>query len=148
MNAVQLNSIPSRVYVFVTRADTDMRFTDTDTYAALENVNISFDNRDSILSNAQPYDLYQIAVKNGTNLSWPQWSSKVGGVLALDFGEDVPLRANQAPSLRGSYNLSMRVNAKNISTVAQRLQLTVVVVSVGVITIATPESHSKLWTVF
>jgi hypothetical protein len=136
MNAVQLNSIPSRVYVFVTRADTDMRFTDTDTYAALENVNISFDNRDSILSNAQPYDLYQIAVKNGTNLSWPQWSSKVGGVLALDFGEDVPLRANQAPSLRGSYNLSMRVNAKNISTVAQRLQLTVVVVSVGVITIA------------
>jgi hypothetical protein len=30
----------------------------------------------------------------------------------------------------------MRVNAKNISTVAQRLQLTVVVVSVGVITIA------------
>jgi hypothetical protein len=136
MNAVQLNSIPSRVYVFVSRADTDMRITDTDTYAALENVNISFDNRDSILSNATSYDLYQIAVKNGTNLSWPQWSSKVGGVLALDFGEDVPLRANQAPSLRGSYNLSMRVQAKNLSTVPQNLQLTVVVVSVGVITIA------------
>jgi hypothetical protein len=136
MNAVQLNSIPSRVYVFVTRADTDMRFTDTDTFAALQNVNISFDNRDSILSNATSYDLYQIAVKNGTNLSWPQWSSKVGGVLALDFGEDVPLRANQAPSLRGSYNLSMRVEAKNISDVPQNLQLTVVVVSVGVITIA------------
>jgi hypothetical protein len=136
MNAVQLNSIPSRVYVFVTRSDTDMRFTDTDTYAALENVNISFDNRDSILSNATSYDLYQIAVKNGTNLSWPQWSSKVGGVLALDFGEDVPLRANQAPSLRGSYNLSMRVQAKNVSDVPQNLQLTVVVVSVGVITIA------------
>ena len=136
MNAVQLNSIPSRVYVFVTRADTDMRFTDTDTYAALQNVNISFDNRDSILSNATSYDLYQIAVKNGTNLSWPQWSSKVGGVLALDFGEDIPLRSNQAPSLRGSYNLSMRVEAKNVSNVPQNLQLTVVVVSVGVITIA------------
>ena len=136
MNAVQLNSIPSRIYVFASKADTDVRYTDTDTYAALENVNISFDNRDSILSNAQPYDLYQIAVKNGTNLSWPQWSSKVGGVLALDFGEDIPLRANQAPGLRGSYNLSMRVNATNLSPNAQNLQLTVVVVSVGVITIA------------
>jgi len=136
MNAVQLNSIPSRVYIFATKADTDVRITDTDTFAFLENVNISFDNRDSILSNAQPYDLYQIAVKNGTNLSWPQWSAKVGGVLALDFGEDVPLRANQAPGLRGSYNLSMRVRVQNLSPAAQNLQLTVVVVSVGVITIA------------
>jgi hypothetical protein len=67
MNAVQLNSIPSRIYIFVWKADADVRITDTDTYAFLENVNISFDNRDSILSNAQPYDLYQIATKNGTN---------------------------------------------------------------------------------
>ena len=136
MNAVQLNSIPSRVYIFVAKADTAVTINDTDTYARIDGVNISFDNRDSILSNADPYDLYQIAVKNGTNLSWPQWSAKVGGVLALDFGEDIPLRANQAPGLRGSYNLSIRVNATNLSPDAQPLQLTVVVVSVGVITIA------------
>ena len=135
-NNIQLNSIPSRVIIFVSERDQDFDYTKTDTYFGIENVNLSFDNRDAILSNASHRDLYNIAAKNNTNLTWTQWSKHTGAVLALDFGDDIPLRSNQAVGLRGSYNFRMSVTARNLAAGAQYPQLTVLVISTGVMTVA------------
>ena len=143
MNNVQLNSIPQRLLIFVDEPDSAATVFKSDTYASIENVNISFDNRDSLLAAAQPIDLYNIAAKNNTNLTWTEWNRDSGSVLCLNFGEDIPLRANQAVGLRGSYNLRMTVRIRNIKTDETNapvdmagVALHVVVFGVGVMTIA------------
>ncbi len=149
MNNIQLNSIPQRMLIFIDEPDSEAKATKSDTFCSIENVNISFDNRDSLLAAAQPIDLYNIAAKNNTNLTWAEWSRDVGSVLCLNFGEDIPLRANQAVGLRGSYNLRMTVRYRNVKTgkaeatgqypslpLSQGVNLSVVVFSVGVMTIA------------
>ena len=135
-NNIQLNSIPSRVYIFASKADTAHTVSTPDTFGWIQNLNISFDNRDALLSNASPRDLYNIAVKNGVNLSWNQWSSKVGSVVALDFGEDIPLRPTQAPGLRGSFNFRVTANVSNESAADADFQLFLVIMGVGVFTIS------------
>ena len=116
MNNVQLNSIPQRLLIFIDEPDSAASPYKSDTYASIQGVNISFDNRDSLLAAAQPIDLYNIAAKNNTNLTWTEWNRDCGSVLCLNFGEDIPLRANQAVGLRGSYNLRMTVTFNNVKT--------------------------------
>lgn len=135
MNNIQLGSIPSRLYLFVAEQDAAHTMLKSDVFFGIENIAISFDNRDNLLSNATQQDLYNIAVKNGTNLSWRQWKRDCGSVLALDFGSDIPLRMLQACGLRGSYNLRLTVQARNLSAVAQIPTLTCVVISEGVMSI-------------
>jgi hypothetical protein len=142
MNNAQLNSIPQRILIFVDEPDSAASVYKTDTYAAIEAINISFDNRDSLLAAASPIDLYNIAAKNNTNLTWSEWNRDCGSVLCLNFGEDIPLRANQAVGLRGSYNLRMSVRVRNVkvddvvSAPMAGTTLSVVVFGVGVMTIA------------
>ena len=149
MNNIQLNSIPQRMLIFVDEPDSEGKVTKSDTFCSIENVNISFDNRDSLLAAASSIDLYNISAKNNTNLTWAEWNRDVGSVLCLNFGEDIPLRANQAVGLRGSYNLRMTVRFRNVKTtraaatgqypsvaLPQGVTLSVVVFSVGVMTIA------------
>jgi hypothetical protein len=116
MNNIQLNSIPQRLLIFIDEPDNAASPYKSDTYASIQGINISFDNRDSLLAAAQPIDLYNIAAKNNTNLTWTEWNRDCGSVLCLNFGEDIPLRANQAVGLRGSYNLRMTVTYNNVKT--------------------------------
>ena len=150
MNNVQLNSIPQRLLIFVDEPDSRASVFKSDTYCSIEKINISFDNRDSLLAAATTVDLYNIAAKNNTNLTWTEWNRDVGSVLCLNFGEDIPLRANQAVGLRGSYNLRMTVTVRNVNTqtfadnisepvgvnMPLGVALNVVVFGVGVLTIA------------
>jgi len=134
-NNIQLQSIPSRILFWVGAQDSSYSINSSDCAYGITNINVSFDNRDSILSNASQEDLYQIAVKNGTNLSWRQFTRECGSYLALDFGEDIPLRATQAPGLRGSYNLRLTVTATNLAAAASIPTLNLVVVAEGVLSI-------------
>lgn len=135
MNNVQLGSIPSRIYVFVADTDTNHTVLKSDVFFGIENIAISWDNRDNLLANATQQDLYNISVKNGTNLSWTQWRAHCGSVLALDFGADIPLRLLQAVGMRGSYNLRLTVQARNLGDIAQTPTLTCVVISEGIMSI-------------
>jgi hypothetical protein len=148
MNNIQLNSIPQRLLIFIDEPDSQASPYKPDTFASIQSVNISFDNRDSLLAAAQPIDLYNIAAKNNTNLTWTEWNRDVGSVLCLNFGEDIPLRANQAVGLRGSYNLRMQITYNNVKTSTTQfngaylpvpmegVSLQVLVFGVGVMTIA------------
>lgn len=135
MNNIQLQSIPSRILFWVAPQDASYTVSSTDTYYGIEAINISFDNRDSLLSNATQEDLYQIAVKNKCNMSWRQFTRDCGSVIALDFGEDIPLRSTQAPGLRGTFNLRLTVTCRNLAAAASIPTLSVVSVAEGVLSI-------------
>ena len=132
MNNVQLGTIPASVYLFVSERDSDHDFSKTDTFFNIDNVSITFDNRDNILANATEQDLYNIAKKNGTNLSWTQWTRETGSVIRLDFGEDIPLRSDQAAGLRGTYNFRCTLRCRNLSGAAVTPTLTCLMVAEGV----------------
>jgi hypothetical protein len=135
-NNIQLNSIPSRILFWVAPQDATYNVSSTDTAYAITNIQVSFDNRDSLLANASQLDLYQICVKNKCNLSWRQFTRDVGSYIALDFGEDIPLRSGvQAPGLRGTFNLRLDVSCTNISGVASMPTLNLITITEGVLSI-------------
>lgn len=134
-NNIQLQSIPSRILFWVAPQDASYTVNSTDTAYSINNLNLSFDNRDSLLSNASQEQLYQICVKNKTNSSWRQFTNDVGSFIALDFGEDIPLRATQAPGLRGTFNLRLTVTAQNNAPTSSIPTLSLVVIAEGVLSI-------------
>ena len=115
---ITLNSIPSRVYVYCRETDNTIQgnFTKTDTFMALpEGVgqfNLRLGTR-SLLSSATREDLYEMAVRNGCNLSWDQWTIDVGSVLAIDFGKDVGLMPNESSGLLARSTLVITANFQN-----------------------------------
>lgn len=139
MNTFQLKSIPNRVYVWVSERDQDMSMTKTDTYFGIQNVNITFENRDGLLANASQYDLYNMSVRNGCNLSWRQWTRDVGSVLCFSFGQDIALPPLQAAGLRGNFTFSLSLSAVNLSSSDKIPTLSVMVVNEGVMTISNGE---------
>lgn len=125
LNSVQLKSIPRRLYVFCKEQDNEMRFAQgglskTDTFGVISNVNVTFNNKTGLLSSASQQQLYDISYKNGTNMSWSQWSKYVGSVIALDMSEDVSLNELEASGSIGNYQLGLRVRCKNPRAVGGR----------------------------
>jgi len=134
-STMTLKSIPNRVYVWVTQRDQDRNITSSDCYWSINQVQVSFDNRDSLLSNASQYDLYLMALRAGYNGSYIQWSQKCGAVMCLQFGLDIPLQALQAPGLRGQWSFQIQVQCTNITGQSETPTLSVLVINEGVMTI-------------
>jgi hypothetical protein len=114
-NNLQLNSIPRMMYVYARTSNPTLYTTGTsavngcnytDTYLALENINITFANYTGLLSSADKAQLYQIAIKNGCTMNWTQWSGErennnsswitpvaqfgtIGGPIAIEFATDL-----------------------------------------------------------
>lgn len=103
--SIQLQGVPQKVFIWATHADS-ARATDpgayqlTDSVMALKSLNC-FYNTQIFLSGATQQDLYNIAVKNGSRLSYDQWTNRMGSVLSLSFGDDIGLSRDEAPGLQG-----------------------------------------------
>jgi hypothetical protein len=137
-NAIKLNSIPSRMYIYAKRSRTEQNssvanaISTTDTFAFIRGVQIDYANQSALLSTARPQDLYRMSVRNGCKLSWSQWSGAaipngvstsglldgnnppsfiggVGSILCVDYGQDLPQQQLDAPGKLGEYML--QVNA-------------------------------------
>jgi hypothetical protein len=124
-NNLQLNSIPSMMYVYARHKNVDLYAQGTgvnltDTYLALENINITFANYTGLLSSASKFQLYQISYKNGCGMNWTQWSGEytndsstfnppytppagpygtIGSVMAIEFATDLGLPSDMARHL-------------------------------------------------
>lgn len=125
-DTVALPCIPSKMIIAVQRRKADRSPYVTDSLAPITNINILFNNNDGILSGADPYQLYLISSRNGSNQTWSQFcGAKVDGTVGypqgyqgsciiLDFAKDISgLLALDAIGTSGSYNL--RVTASYIN---------------------------------
>jgi len=131
-NTLQINSIPSIMYVFARRQDSDRAPDLTDTYLQITNLSVNWENKNALLASANAYDLFNISQENGLmGLSWTQWSRFIGSVVAIRFGKDIGLDDWQAVSETGNYQLQVQATCKNISGAAIVPQLFVVLVSDG-----------------
>jgi len=164
-NSLQLNSIPRMIYVYARTRNQDL-YTQgtgcslTDTYLALENINITFANYTGLLSSADKAQLYQIATKNGCGMNWTQWSGErendvsnwnanplstppvvvaqygtIGNVLAIEFATDLGLPSDMCPGLQGQFQLQVNAQFRNTSNANINATLYIIIVSEGSFTI-------------
>jgi hypothetical protein len=128
---IQLDTVPSRMYVWLDKADATMDMTQTDTNPfTIDMISIRWDTTSNILADMTPQDIYQMSVGNGFNLSWNQargvqvfpsfaaapYQSGAGFIACINFGTNLPLPAGQCPGLSGRHTLQIRVTGTNIST--------------------------------
>lgn len=150
MNSYQIEAVPRRLYIWAGKPPSDLVAPvagvgalegapfQTDTFFALNEdsnpLQLTF-NSNTFFSKATTYDLYNIACKNGIDMSYSQFAKQTGSVLALDFSSDIGLSHNQAPGLGSPYQLSISLNVKNISDHSITPILYVVVVYEGTFTV-------------
>jgi hypothetical protein len=136
-NNIQLGCIPDSLLVFIRESNVALQASPTtglppaggprgvarsDTYAAINNINITFDNLTGQVSTANAQQLYAISKENGLQDTWEQFSGisrngvtpvyTVGSVVMLKFGKDITLQEGKFPGQVGQFNLQIVVNGR------------------------------------
>lgn len=130
-DSLRLNSIPRAVYLFFRRPKDSVTSYQSDTYCYISNISILFNNSALLLQTAQPQDLYQIAVRNGFNKSWLEWSKISGSVLRLEFGRDIPVPEGTAPNSNAYTTLQISATVQSLSVTEEPWDFYQVIASEG-----------------
>lgn len=127
-SSIQVTSIPSKVYFFCREQDSNLSATSSDCYFGLPTVSngttptqqypltITWNNN-VFMSQATTSQIYNICIRNGlsSDISYTQWTKKMGSVICLQFGQDIGLMADEAPGCLGQYQLSATCRFVNIN---------------------------------
>lgn len=140
-NVIQLQSIPTRIFVFAKRSDTQIQsnvnslISCTDSFLQITSLQVNWNNINGIYSGADPAQLYLMSQQNGLTMSWNEWWGETnalnqdqgdpseqialtGSIICLEPGKDLPLRDDEAPGMLGQYNLQIQLGVKNINPYA------------------------------
>lgn len=116
-NSFQLGTEPDNQYLFVRENDNNVTVTSTNTFAAIQNVNVTYDNVNNILSSLAPTQIWKIHTKNGGLLSKTEFEKLTGGVLKLEWTKDIPIPSlDSAPGMMINKNIQNQITIKNISS--------------------------------
>lgn len=129
MNTTKISAIPSKLFIWVSRAPQTQSFVTTDTAFAINNLTITFNGKDGILSSCTQQQLYEISKQNGLVDSLNDFTGNTGSFVCCKFGDQIELGASGlAPGVSGNYDISMVVTATNINqTTALQPQLNVLI---------------------
>lgn len=128
---IQMNTIPSRIYVFARKRKVDRVSTDSDTFAVIESISVALGNDTGLLANSTQRDLYKISVSNGYQYSFNTWKHFQGSVLCLKPSADLSLALGEAPGLVAQKQLVVTVNLTNQTANDQNYELIIVPVLPG-----------------
>ena len=147
-NAIQLSTVPRSIYIYATRPDNTKTHLTTDTFLRINSLSLNYLNTAGQFSSMPIQSLYQMAVKNGCDLSWNEWSGKtqtigdasvdgmVGSVLKIDVG-DLAIPSNIASGMNVNSQLSYTIGLENVNQVDNiNVQITTVIIYDGMMTIS------------
>jgi len=167
-NVIQLNSIPRKMYLFAKQGNSVINSSlantiqTTDTFLKINNVNISWNNIDGVLSGASTPQLYDFSVQNGLRITWDEWNGisqhlnaiagqpteifgLTGSVICIEFGKDIGLRDDEAEGMLGQYNLQVKLGVTNVNqTVTLQPDLYIICVFDGVLTITNNSAFGQI----
>ena len=83
-------------------------------FGSITNITMSFDNQDDRLASYQPFDLWQIACKNGLKSSWLEWSQILGAPMCLEFATDLNINPLLCPGVRGNFSYQSTVTFSDV----------------------------------
>ena len=131
-NSITLNSIPTRCYVYLRQRNADLlspstAWLNSDSMAVINSMNITFNGNAGSLSSASQQQLYLMSVKNGLQLSWPQFQGFVGSPVCFAFASDIGLSTHLlAVGSRGNFQLTINVNFTNPITTSNTTPATTI----------------------
>lgn len=153
-NSIQLSTVPRCIYIYASRPNNNKSHLTTDTFFRINSLSLNYLNVSGQFSSMSIQDLYQMAVKNGCNLSWTEWSGRtvtigestgpglgsidglVGSVIKIDIS-DLHIPSNIASGMNVNSQLSYTIGIENIdqSAAALGVQLVTVLVYDGLMTV-------------
>lgn len=146
---IQLSGIPQCAFIFVRQQNSDLTVFDCDSFAAIEAINIQFDNLTGILANASTYDLYKICVRNGLKQRYADWASirgdSLGSVMKVEFDRDIPLPdPGLAVGRSGTFQMQLTITVRNDRPTPVNYVLYVVTMYEGILTICQGTSMTNI----
>lgn len=140
-NNVNISSVPNRILLWAREQENDATINSSDVYANISNVNLEFAGRQGIFAQATEQDLYQTSMRNGLNMSWPQWNKYQGSIMVIDPSLDLGLSSDLSDGVGGSQNLQPQMTITNTNT-TKTINYTpyLSVISEGVFTIANQQA--------
>jgi hypothetical protein len=124
-----------RLIIWARECDRDRSVFTSDTFLSLEKytnpLSVTYDNN-QFLSQATTEDLYNMAVKNGCQMSYTQYTRDVGSLIVLDAGIDFGLSPQDAPGVLKNVQLGLTCNFINTSDRSLNVQMFVLAVYEGV----------------
>lgn len=152
-NSIQLSTVPRCIYIYACRPNNNKTHLTTDTFFRINSLSLNYLNVSGQFSSMSIQDLYQMAVKNGCNLSWTEWSGRavtigdsrgpglgsidglVGSVIKIDIS-DLHIPSNIASGMNVNSQLSYTVGLENINQFENiGVQLVTVLVYDGLMTV-------------
>jgi hypothetical protein len=124
-STVILSSVPKMLYVLIQEDDNKRTEYSTDTYAEIKAVSITLNGRSSELAPASQFQLYALAKKNGSDITWEGFKgvhrsanskrllSGVGSIIAINLAEDIGL-GNETPSMISTQNIQIKVTFSSL----------------------------------
>jgi DNA-binding cell septation regulator SpoVG len=124
-NNIQLDRVPKKIYVFACPSVGSKTYNSTDTFCAITNLSVQYDNIPNQLSTASPQMLYEISRENGCQMTYPEFSGltlnhegtgfigTVGSVFCGRFGTNII--CNGTPGDVYPTNLQVQVTVKNVN---------------------------------
>lgn len=125
-NNIQLDRVPKLVYIWASVPPTAKTYRNTDTFGAITNVSVQYDNIPNQLSTASQQMLFEISRENGLQMTWPEFSGltlkndnsgtlvgTVGSVICLRFGTNII--TNGTPSDVYPTNLQIQATVQNVN---------------------------------
>jgi hypothetical protein len=149
-NTYQLNQTPSRIIILVRPPLRDDP-TETDTFAAIESIDIQYNNMSSILASASQEQLFQISSRNGSTQHYTEFRGysvdyattsitglvgTTGSIVALDFGKDISADPTALPGTSINANFNIRVRGKYYGLKERALEVHIFYVYAGVMVIS------------
>jgi hypothetical protein len=156
-NTYQLNQTPSRIMVLVRPPPNDSNAYQTDTFAAIESINIQYNNMSSILSSASTEQLFQISSRNGSTQHYTEFRGytvnydsvsqtplgTTGSIICLDFGKDISADPTAIPGTSINANFSINVKGRYYGTAVNTpLEVHIFYIYAGVMVISPGSAFS------
>lgn len=147
---ITFHSIPEKIYIFVrnNNATLQSNATYTDTFAKISKVAIQWNNVSGVLSQASEYQLYNMSVQNGLNMSWQAFSGgplndpsfnkygTVGAILCFRPDINFGLSPTESVGLVGNYQFQIDVTCRNVNqTNAMNASLYIVACEAGCVSL-------------
>ena len=130
-DAIRVDAVPNRVLVYFQNNADYSTFLQSNTYGRIDNLNVSFNNTQNLLTNALPQQLIASDIDNGYIRSYIEASQYVGTVHCIQFGKDIGLSDGLAPNTNAYGTLQVKALLTNISSVNKNFSFHVLVETQG-----------------
>jgi hypothetical protein len=135
--AVQLSQIPNRLYIVARKPMSTQNNKDSNTFLAIENISINFNNVAGILAGATAVDLYNMSVSNGSqqdiyeflgsaNVSHGLSKNTAGSILVIDPSKDLNLPDYLSNGSIGQFSFQANVRVRNTDVATFSPELVVI----------------------